>query len=145
MCPTSNRTAIATLIFCHLQPETKTIVYSSAGHPPGFILDSRGALKRTLDSMDIPLGFLPDHIFGCSDSIKLEQGDILALLTDGITDAERPDQNFFGIERAVEFVRSHRQESAQEIVTGLYQAVRNFSDGLPQIDDITAVVCKVNR
>ncbi len=133
----------ATLIFCHLQPETKTIVYSSAGHTPGFILDSRGALKRTLDSIDIPLGFLPEHIFGCSDSIQLEQGDILALLTDGITDAERPDQDSFGIERAVEFIGSHRQESAQEIVTGLYQAVRNFSDGLPQVDDITAVVCKV--
>jgi len=135
----------ATLIFCSLQPETRTIVYSSAGHPPGFILDSRGALKRTLDSTDIPLGFLPEHIFRHSDSIEMEQGDILALLTDGITDAEKPDQNFFGIERAIEFVRAHRHESAQEIVTGLYQAVRNFSDGMPQTDDITAVVCKVNR
>jgi phosphoserine phosphatase RsbU/P len=135
----------ATLIFCRLQPETKSITYSSAGHTPGFILDSGGALKRTLDSIDIPLGFLPEHAFSCSDSIELAPGDILALLTDGITEAERPDGSFFGVDRALDFIRAHRQESAQEIVTGLYQAVRSFSNGLPQIDDITAVVCKVKK
>ena len=92
--------------------------------------------------MDIPLGFLPEHRFGCSDTIILEPGDTLALLTDGITDAERPDQNLFGVEHALEFIREHRHQSAREIVNGLYQAVRDFSNGMPQIDDITAVICK---
>jgi sigma-B regulation protein RsbU (phosphoserine phosphatase) len=133
----------ATLIFCRLCPGNGTVVYSSAGHTPGFILDAEGKLKRTLDSTDIPLGFLPKHSFGCSDVIQLEEGDILALLTDGITESERPDQKFFGMENAREFIRDHRHESAEEIVNGLYRAVRNFSDGMPQTDDITVVVCKV--
>jgi sigma-B regulation protein RsbU (phosphoserine phosphatase) len=133
----------ATLIFCRLCPENRTVVYSSAGHTPGFILDAGGALKRTLDSTDIPLGFLPKHSFGCSDLIQMDEGDILALLTDGITESERPDQNFFGMENARAFIRAHRHESAEEIVNGLYRAVRSFSDGLPQTDDITVVVCKV--
>ena len=133
----------ATLILCRLEPATKTLIYSSAGHTPGFVLDSSGALIRTLDSTDIPLGFLPEHTFGCSDSIALKDGDILALLTDGITDAERPDQDPFGVDRALEFIRSHRGESAQTIVDGLYKAVREYSNGLPQLDDITAVVCKI--
>jgi PAS domain S-box-containing protein len=133
----------ATLIFCRLQPQNKTLAYSSAGHTPGFIIDNSGSVKRTLDSIDLPLGFLPEHAFGCSEPITMDPGDILALLTDGITDAERPDQNSFGFDRAVEYIRDHRHENAQEIVAGLYQAVRSFSNGLPQIDDITAVVCKV--
>jgi sigma-B regulation protein RsbU (phosphoserine phosphatase) len=132
----------ATLIFCRLHPDSNTMMYASAGHTPGFILDSGGAIKRTMDSTDIPLGFLPEHTFGCADPIHLERGDILALLTDGITEAERPDQSAFGVERALEFIRAHRRESSQEIVTGLYRAVQDFSDGLPQFDDITAVVCK---
>jgi PAS domain S-box-containing protein len=132
----------ATLIFCRLHPTSRKLVYASAGHTAGFILDSEGTVKRALDSTDIPLGFLPEHIFNFSDTIQLEQGDVLALLTDGITDAERPDQSAFGVERALDFIRLHLRESAQEIVTGLYQAVRNFSDGLPQVDDITAVICK---
>jgi PAS domain S-box-containing protein len=135
----------ATLIFCCLQPGKRSLVYASAGHTPGFVLDSDGNIKRTLDSTDIPLGFLPDHTFSCGDPFSLEPGDILALLTDGITDAERPDQDQFGVERALEFIRTHRNESAQQIVTGLYEEVRRFSDGLPQIDDITTVICKAKK
>jgi len=133
----------ATLAFYRLHPHTRTLAYASAGHTPGIILDSGGAVKRILNSTDIPLGFLPENTFGCSDTISLQSGDVLALLTDGITDAERPDQSPFGFDRALEYIRAHRRESAQEIVTGLYRAVRDFSNGLPQVDDITAVVCKI--
>jgi serine phosphatase RsbU (regulator of sigma subunit) len=133
----------ATLIFCSLHPKSQTLIYASAGHTPGFILGADGAVKRTLDSIDIPLGFIPNHSFGCSDSIALEPGDILALLTDGITDAERPDQEHFGTQRALNYIREHRRESAEDIVFGLYQAVREFCDGMAQVDDITAVICKI--
>jgi PAS domain S-box-containing protein len=133
----------ATIIFCSLNTKSRTLTYASAGHTPGFILNADGAIKRTLDSIDIPLGFFHGHPFTCSESIALEPGDILALLTDGITDAERPDQYQFGTERALNYLREHRRESAQEIAIGLYQAVREFCDGLSQIDDITAVLCKV--
>jgi sigma-B regulation protein RsbU (phosphoserine phosphatase) len=132
----------ATLIFCCLHPGSRTIQYASAGHTPGFILDSRGAVKRTLDSIDIPLGIFPGHRFNYSEHFVLEPGEILALLTDGITEAERPDQDQFGVERALAFIKAHRRESAHEIATKLFHAVRDFSDGMPQVDDITVVICK---
>ena len=132
----------ATLVFCHLKPDSRTLAYASAGHTPGYILDASGEIKHVLDSTDIPLGFLPKHPFVCGNPISMEPGEILALLTDGITEAEKPDQTSFGGERAIEYIRTHRQESALDIVHGLYSAVRKFSDGLPQSDDITAVICK---
>jgi phosphoserine phosphatase RsbU/P len=135
----------ATLIFCRLHPAYGTLVYANAGHTPGFVLDSGGKIKRTLESTDIPLGFMPDHKFGCSEPISLNRDDILALLTDGITDAEKPDQSWFGVDPALECIHAHREESAREIVNKLYQAVRDFSDGMPQTDDITAVICKAAR
>jgi sigma-B regulation protein RsbU (phosphoserine phosphatase) len=133
----------ATLIFCSLNPATRSFVYASAGHTPGYILDANGNIKKTLDSTDIPLGFMPDHKFTCSDPIHLESGDLLALLTDGITEAERPDQKPFGVKRTLEYIRAHRNDEVREIIPGLYRAVREFSDGMPQVDDITAVLCKV--
>jgi phosphoserine phosphatase RsbU/P len=135
----------ATLIFCRLQPDSRTIQYASAGHTPGFVLDANGAVKRALDSIDIPLGFLPGHQFSCSEPFILEPGEILALLTDGITEAEKPDQEPFGVERALAFIQTHRAESAHEIATRLFHAVRDFSDGMPQVDDITVVICKANK
>ena len=132
----------ATLVFCRLHPASRTFTYANAGHTQGYILDSSGAVKQVLDSLDIPLGFLPKRAFQCSGEITLAPGDILAFLTDGILDAERPDQQPFGVERALEFIRDHRRERARHIVMGLYQTVRDYSDGMPQIDDITAVICK---
>jgi len=134
----------ATLIFCRLDPATRSFVYASAGHTPGYILDVHGKVKKTLNSTDIPLGFMSEHKFICSEPITLESGDILALLTDGIIDAERPDQKAFGVKRTLAYIKAHRNEDVQEIVTGLYRAVRNFSDGMPQVDDITAVLCRVD-
>jgi sigma-B regulation protein RsbU (phosphoserine phosphatase) len=133
----------ATLIFCCLDPSTRSFIYASAGHTPGYILGTDGKVKQTLDSTDIPLGFMPDHKFTCSDRLDLQSGDIIALLTDGITEAERPDQEAFGIERALEYIQAHRHKHVQLIINGLYKAVRDFSDGLAQVDDITAVLCKV--
>lgn len=132
----------ATLIFCRLHPDTRAVQYASAGHTPGFVLDSGGAVKRTLDSIDIPLGFLPGYKYGFSEPLTLEPGEMLALLTDGITDAERPDQEQFGLDRALAFIKKHRKESAYEIAARLFYAVREFSDGMPQVDDITVVICK---
>ena len=132
----------ATIIFCFLHPKSGTLVYANAGHNPGYILDSSGAIKRKLDSTDIPLGFLPNHKFSFSEPVALHPGDILALFTDGIVDAEKPDQSWFGIEPALRFIHEHREEKAQEIISSLFKTVREFSAGLPQLDDITAVICK---
>ncbi len=135
----------ATLIFCCYSPASKSLVYASAGHTSGYILDANGAVKNILESTDIPLGFMPKHAFVRGAPMTLDEGEILALLTDGITDAERPDETSFGIENALEYIRAHRHESAQDIVAGIYEAVREFSDGLPQSDDITAVICKAGK
>jgi len=134
--------SFATLIFCRLRTQSRTLVYANAGHFPGYILDARGSVKRTLDSRDIPLGLFAARTFSCSEEIRLDPGDILALLTDGILEAERPDQTPFGAERALDFIRAHRHEGAQQMIAGLYREVRSFADGLPQADDITAVICK---
>ncbi len=54
-----------------------------------------------------------------------------------------PDNSLFGIDRILEVIRAHRQESSQKMVTALYEAVRQFSGQSPQIDDVTTIVLKV--
>jgi len=138
----SEENMFATLTSCRLHPNSRSLVYSSAGHVPCFVLDSRGTVKRVLESTDTPLGLFPDRSFPCGEKIELEPGDMLALLTDGIAEAKGPDQAEFGVHGAIEYMGAHRRESAEQIVTGIYQAVREFAKGLPQLDDITTVVCK---
>jgi serine phosphatase RsbU (regulator of sigma subunit) len=65
------------------------------------------------------------------------------LLTDGITEAANADREIFGAEGALEFIRRQPRSTADELVRGLYAAVRAFAGAEPQADDITALICKV--
>lgn len=132
----------ATLVFCRLHPAKRSLFYANAGHLPGYILAADGTLKQTLDATDVPLGLFDGRSFTCSKEIRIELGELLALITDGVTEAQRPNQDVFGAKNALAFIQAHHQESAHQIVEGLYREVRSFSGGLPQADDITVVICK---
>jgi sigma-B regulation protein RsbU (phosphoserine phosphatase) len=132
-----------TLFLGRLDPKTRSVSYASAGHPAGYLLDSSGAIKKTLKRTGIPLGMRPDTKYSASPELPLESGELLLLLTDGIEEAVGPGDNLFGIERILEVVRSHRARPAREIVHVLYEATRKFTGYAAQVDDITSIVVKV--
>ena len=100
-------------------------------------------MKTRLKRLGVPLGIQPDVDYAVSPVIPLSAGDIVLLLTDGIEEAMSPDNTFFGVDQILEVVRAHVERTAEEIVEALYRAVRDFSQGLPQLDDLTVVVVKV--
>ena len=132
-----------TLVLARLDPRTRTLTYSSAGHLPIYVLDSRGEVKMTLRSTALPLGLDPVGAFPEAAGLTLEPGDLVLLLTDGVPEAFSPDGRLFGMGRALGSVRAHQGESAAGIVAALFDEVRAFSQG-PQADDMTAVVIKVS-
>ncbi len=89
------------------------------------------------------MGIRPDTQYASSGEIAFAPGDLLLLLTDGSEEAMAADNTLFGIDRILEVIRAHREQSAQEMVTALYQAVRQFSGQSPQTDDVTTIVLKV--
>jgi len=132
-----------TMLLARLDPRTRALVYASAGHPAAYILNAAGQIKTTLPRIGIPLGIGPNTQYVASGEISLDANDIVVLLTDGIEESMALDNTLFGIERALAVVRSHREETSQQIVEALYQAVRQFSRNSPQIDDVTAIIIKV--
>ncbi|MBI3864547.1 MAG: SpoIIE family protein phosphatase, partial [Planctomycetia bacterium] len=63
--------------------------------------------------------------------------------SDGIIEAESAERELFGLPRAVEVVKAHRQRPAQEIVAAMFKAAHDFGRHAPQNDDMTVVVVKV--
>ena len=131
-----------TMVLVSLDPKARTLTCANAGHPPGYVFNSLGEIKTQLKRSGIPLGLKPDTHYPPGAGVKLERGDTVLLLTDGIDEAMSPDNSIFGIERVLEIVRSQRDKSARELVDALYSAVRQFSQNMPQQDDVTAVVIK---
>ncbi|MCR4415652.1 MAG: PAS domain S-box protein [Thermoguttaceae bacterium] len=133
-----------TLLFGRLDPARRSIEYVNAGHPPGYVLDAEGRIKATLDSTELPLGIDEETRYRSSGSLVLEAGDVVLLLTDGVLEAESQVGEPFGVDRALDLVRRHRDKSAAEMIDALYEAVLAHSAPENQADDITVVIVKVD-
>jgi sigma-B regulation protein RsbU (phosphoserine phosphatase) len=131
-----------TLLLAELDCRSRSFRFASAGHQPGFILAPGGVPRARLGSTGMPLGIEPEGDFAAGPATRLEPGEIVVLLTDGVVDAESPAGDRFGNPRVLEVVRANRGQSARAIVEALHQAVRDFVQDLPQRDDITLIVIK---
>jgi sigma-B regulation protein RsbU (phosphoserine phosphatase) len=132
-----------TMILARLDPHSRTLSYVNAGHPSGYVLNRSGAVRAALQSATFPLGIVPDAEFPLSGPVKLEPGDTVVLLTDGILEARSPEDALFGAERTLDTMVASCQESAGDIIDSLFSAVSEFSGSLQPQDDMTVVVIQV--
>jgi sigma-B regulation protein RsbU (phosphoserine phosphatase) len=80
--------------------------------------------------------------FACYESrgLHLDRGDILVVYSDGLTDAENPAGEMFGEQRLLEIIRQQGPSGSPAVELRLLKAIGDFTQGKPQIDDITFVV-----
>lgn len=82
--------------------------------------------------------------FVAEKSITLQSGDVIILYTDGVTEAENINGEFYGSERLHTVASQHGQESAVEIKQAIIEDVYQFVGQKPLLDDVTVVVLKQN-
>jgi serine phosphatase RsbU (regulator of sigma subunit) len=111
---------------------------------PAYVLDGRGEVKLILRSTGLPLGLDPSRAIPKGPAVRLEPGDLVFLLSDGIVEAPASDDEPFGIGRTLEVVRAHRHEPPCKIIAALMHQVREWSRSA-QADDMTALVIKVGE
>ena len=73
-------------------------------------------------------------------ALRLDAGDILLVYSDGLTDAENQREEMFGEERLRELIRQEAPAGGRALEQRLLRAIEDFTQGTPQIDDITFVV-----
>ena len=123
-----------------LDPITGELTYSNAGHNPPFLLSLRdGGTVHALTATGMPIGVDEDATW-TQTTIQINPGDVLLLYTDGITDAQNSDGEFFKERRLIEVVQRNLGASAQEIQTRILEAVWEFVGEAPRFDDITLLV-----
>ena len=131
-----------TLIIVQLNPVDRTLRYASAGHIPCPWIDRHGNLKTELKRTGIPLGMRPDVSYQASESMRIEPGDMLALMTDGVEEALSPDMEMFGRNRLLGLLADSRAELTKDIVHRAHSAAREHLAGQAQQDDYTTIILK---
>jgi serine phosphatase RsbU (regulator of sigma subunit) len=119
------------------------IQFASAGHGPTVLLRAKDQSVRVFGGDGLPLGVTGEETYDEVHEFTMEPGDVLVLLTDGFVEWSRPSDNeLFGTERLTSVVRDHARGSAKVVMEALDRAVRDFSQGSRQADDMTAVIIK---
>lgn len=113
-------------------------------HEEMIVVRADGQLER-IDTID--LGFqigLEENIanFVAQTEVQLKLGDVAVLYTDGITEAENTQKQFYGLARLGEIICQNRQRSANDILEAVIDDVRQFIGEQKVFDDITLLVLK---
>jgi serine phosphatase RsbU (regulator of sigma subunit)/predicted enzyme related to lactoylglutathione lyase len=131
--------AYASLFFADYDDATRRLRYANCGHLSGILLRRDGKVDR-LESTSTLLGLFKE--WDCSMREQaLFPGDVLALYTDGVTEASNDRGEEFGERLLIEALRQNRELSCQALLAAIVDGVQRFACQ-EQHDDITAIVAK---
>jgi sigma-B regulation protein RsbU (phosphoserine phosphatase) len=74
--------------------------------------------------------------------VVLEEGDLVAMVTDGVTEAASPEDREFGDEGVLEVLRRGRGAGAEGALRSLVEAVHAWTGPAGCADDLTALVLR---
>lgn len=128
----------ATFFYAEWDEMERQLTYINAGHHPPLLFGSLAG-QRLIE------GGLPIGLFANSDfqvgSVALQSGDMLALYSDGITEAESTEGEEFGEARLRSIIENHHGKPLIEIQEAAITAVREWSGREPQ-DDMTLLIVR---
>jgi sigma-B regulation protein RsbU (phosphoserine phosphatase) len=127
-------------VMLQVDPVSGHCVYVSAGHTDCLLLRANGEAEW-IKATGTPLGLIPMMPYE-EQSFDVQTGDIIALFSDGVTEAQDIHEEEYGEQRLADFVRGIAHESAATIVAQIFDEIDRFAGAAPQYDDITLVVLK---
>ena len=118
---------------------TGHLSYSNGGQEPPLVLKRDGI--SWLEAGGPVLGLLPGATYEF-DSVTLAPGDLVVICSDGVTEARNAAGDEFGRERLIEAMSGCHGGKPAAVLERLFEAVRVFSQGTAQGDDITGLVLR---
>ena len=130
----------ATAFLAQFDPLTGKCQWVNCGHNDGIVLRKSGQVEM-MPCSGIALGLFPGMTYE-EQSFQLEPGDLLAIYSDGVTEANNTAEQEFSTERFLEVLKAQRESPASEIVEAVVREIDLFVGEAPQFDDITLMVMK---
>jgi serine phosphatase RsbU (regulator of sigma subunit) len=120
-------------------PPNGLLRYCNAGHGPPVVIGPAGV--RRLDVGGPVVGLLPSAGFE-TGTLQLVPGDVIVVVSDGVSEAFSAAGEEFGEARVIETIAAAPDAPARTLVERLTAAVRTFTAGTVQGDDITVMVVR---
>jgi adenylate cyclase len=130
-------TLFVTALAGELDLETGKVTWATAGHDQPYRLAMSGKVEQLTSKPGLPLCVTDEYRYS-QESAWLAPGDMLVLITDGVTEAENGSGDFYGSARLITCLsRLSGTGSAQRVIDGILSDVRGFVCNAVQADDLT--------
>lgn len=115
------------------------------GHDAPILLRQNDSAEQLSLEGGPPLCVMENYEYQVAN-MTLQSGDILVLISDGITEAQNPEKDMYGSTKIVNFLNSVEKENhyADTVCRGLYKDVKQFTKEASQSDDITIMALKLD-
>jgi sigma-B regulation protein RsbU (phosphoserine phosphatase) len=116
--------------------------YVNAGHVPPILVKGQSGEVKLLEEGGTVIGLFPQTDF-TRGTVKLEKDDLLVCTTDGIIHISDEQKHEYGARRLTDFVRRHRERTAQGIVDAVLAELSAYSTASMNDDDKVMIALKV--
>jgi serine phosphatase RsbU (regulator of sigma subunit) len=116
------------------------LIYSGAGHNPPLWIRTCGEVSELTAGGPI-LGILSEYPYQ-EAMVQMNEGDLLLLFTDGVTDLENGGGECFGTPRLREWAATQAGRTASELQKELMRVAAEFSGNRHQLDDLTVLAVR---
>jgi sigma-B regulation protein RsbU (phosphoserine phosphatase) len=137
LCERSGEDRYAT-VFYGILDKMGRFEYVNAGHVPPLVRRKSGALEG-LGSANFPVGMFAEAEYQ-SARVQLEPGDFLVIYTDGVSEAQNPQNEMFEEARLRRIMESFTGDTVEQLGDAIREGMRAFTEGAAQSDDITILV-----
>ena len=129
-----------------LDTRSGSVEWCRAGHQAPILL-RQGEAPRVLDTDGGPPLCILDTFPYVTDTVQLQPGDTLVLVSDGVTEAQDVEAQFYGLDRVLRLLTTMSQNgagvsSAAATCQELYDAIKRFASGAPPSDDLTIMTIR---
>jgi serine phosphatase RsbU (regulator of sigma subunit) len=132
-----------TLFFGLIDPRGDLLTYCNAGHNPPLLVRTGGDVER-LRAKGTVLGIFPQIGYE-EQSVGLAPGDLLAIYSDGVTEAANAQGEEFGEERLGQMIVERRDQPAGAIIDAVLDKVAEWTDSAAPEDDVTLIIARRTR
>jgi sigma-B regulation protein RsbU (phosphoserine phosphatase) len=145
-----------TMTYAIIDLRERTMTFARAGHTPLMYLPGAGATPGGArhvhilcpDGLVLGLKIDSGETFErllAEQTIRLHDGDLYLLFTDGISEAMNEADDCFGDERLGQILEDHPDLPSEELRERVLREIAAFVGGAPQHDDMTMILLKIDR
>lgn len=144
---TQSRKMFVTAIFAIIDLEKNKCMLFNAGHLPPYKISGESKEIFKIKKHGLALGAMNTvEKEGTANEVLFDfnKGDKLILYTDGVNEAMNASKSEYGLDNLELFLNNNSEKKSNELVNGLIEDVRKFTNNSVSRDDLTLLIIQRN-